>query len=439
MTTYYKGNNIGLNYDATTATWSFTNEPNDFIDTSAFSTKDPKFEYVPPKSEDKKDDDFNPCPPGYIYNSSLKQCVPDPNYQNPFAQGNRGAGQPDQPPVRIAGTNRYTTSHNFIATDEEYENMSAEELVENYKQRGMVDKNKDGNLVIDLSKMQRSGAILDALFSRVPGANTNEAEATVRKSLKHLFNKNIVHSDLNPDLFNFKPLGMGTVDSENFPLTKLFESELDNKGKPIKDKENYKIILPTKQAKDNTVSGTTGTEVVGGWGDKIFDTSHGIYERGEDIIPNNRFTETLNKWANYANLTTNASTILQNRLDKESALKEEQIKQAQIKTQRENTKLQREIEKAKNERDMQQIIKDAEEQQAKKEKDTEKRKEKEKKLRDDLSQDISSQVPSSAQGTSLGSSVHGTGSYNPGSSSSSYQGPSKPATSVGDAWGRFGR
>ena len=146
MTIFYKGNNIGLNYDATTATWSFTNEPNDFIDTSAFSTADPKFDYVPPPTEDddNQDDDFNPCPPGYMYDSSLKQCVLDPNIRHDFL-GNQQDGGQDNPPVKIAGTDRYTTDNNFIATDAEYENMTAEEFVENYKQRGMVGKDENGN------------------------------------------------------------------------------------------------------------------------------------------------------------------------------------------------------------------------------------------------------------------------------------------------------
>ena len=29
---YYKGNNIGLNYDAANGTWSFSDEPQDYID-----------------------------------------------------------------------------------------------------------------------------------------------------------------------------------------------------------------------------------------------------------------------------------------------------------------------------------------------------------------------------------------------------------------------
>ena len=426
MTTYYKGNNIGLNYDAANATWSFINEPQDFIDTNAFSSTDPAFDYTPPPTDDDEQEEDTNCPEGYIYDSTLKQCVPDPAVQNRYMQQNQGGGS-DRPPVRIAGTDRYTTDNNFIATDAEYDNMSAEEFVENYKQRGMVGKDENGSLFIDLSKMAGKGNILDSLFGRFQNVGkeeaikkgdiprpTTESEASVRKSLKYMFDKNIAHSDLNPDAFNFYVRPGQFLTSENMPLTKLFE----------KDKENYKIILPTKQSKNNIVSGKTGTEVVGGWGNKIFDTSHGIYDRGENIIPNNRFTETLNKWTNYANLTTNASSILQTRLDNEAKLKAEKIKQAEIKTQRENTKLQREIEKANKERDMQQIIKDAEEQQAKKEKDEDKRKKDEDKLREDLAKDISSQVPSSAQGTTLGSSVHGTGSYNPGGSSSNNQGSS---------------
>jgi len=432
MTTYYKGNNIGLNYDASAGTWSFSNLPQDFIDPNSFSSPDPVFPTAPTEPTTPTDPTPDPCPPGYVYDETLQQCVPDPNVEPDFL-GNQQVNDNTNPPVKIAGTDRYTTDNNFIATDAEYDDMTAEEFVENYKQRGMVGKDENGNLFIDLSKMSKKGSILDSLYNRLPKdpvtqekirkgeipGQVTEAEASVRKSLKYIFDKNIAHGDLNPDLFNFKPLGMGTVDSENFPLTKLFE----------KDKENYKIILPTKQSKSNTVVGATGTNVVGGWGDKIFDTSYGIYSRENNIIPNNPFTETLNKWANYANLTTNASTILQNRLDSESVLKEEKIKQEQIKTERERNKLANELDamikakdderKEKNKKDMQQTIKDAEE---------------EKKLRDDLSQDISSQVPGSAftgsststsgtGGNTLGSSVHGTGSYNPnmGSSSSSNQ------------------
>ena len=102
MTTYYKGNNIGLNYDAAAGSWSFTNTPKDFIDPNAFSTPDPVFPTAPttPTTPDPTPD---PCPAGYVYDEALKQCVPDPNYQNPFRQDNNQG--PREEPV-ILGTGR---------------------------------------------------------------------------------------------------------------------------------------------------------------------------------------------------------------------------------------------------------------------------------------------------------------------------------------------
>ena len=99
MTTYYKGNNIGLNYDAAAGTWSFSNLPQDFIDPNAFSTPDPVFPTALTEPTTPTDPTPDPCPPGYVYDETLQQCVPDPNYQNPFRQDNQGGGneQPFQP------------------------------------------------------------------------------------------------------------------------------------------------------------------------------------------------------------------------------------------------------------------------------------------------------------------------------------------------------
>ena len=104
MTTYYKGNNIGLNYDAANATWSFNNLPQDFIDTSAFSTPDPAFQYAPPTTDDTTTEQ-DPCPPGYIYDNTLKQCVPDPNYQNPFTNYGQNTGN-EKDESEISGTGK---------------------------------------------------------------------------------------------------------------------------------------------------------------------------------------------------------------------------------------------------------------------------------------------------------------------------------------------
>ena len=105
MTTYYKGNNIGLSYDAAAGTWSFNNTPQDFIDPNAFSTPDPKFPTAPTTPTTPTEPEQDPCPPGYVYDETLKQCVPDPNYQNPFRQDNNQGGgneQTSQPGTGVA-------------------------------------------------------------------------------------------------------------------------------------------------------------------------------------------------------------------------------------------------------------------------------------------------------------------------------------------------
>ena len=120
MTSYYKGNNIGLNYDAANATWSFTNEPNDFIAPASFSTAEPAFDYTPPPSDDDQDQDTT-CPPGYIYDETLKQCVPDPNYQAPAFSGEPGGDggyQPDE--------------QNYV----DFREMSYDEMVDFGKKKG---------------------------------------------------------------------------------------------------------------------------------------------------------------------------------------------------------------------------------------------------------------------------------------------------------------
>ena len=82
MTTQYNGTNIGLEYDAEAGTWGFKNIAQNFIDTNTFSTADPSFEYAPVPPADDTEPEQDPCPPGYVYDETLKQCVPDPNYQN---------------------------------------------------------------------------------------------------------------------------------------------------------------------------------------------------------------------------------------------------------------------------------------------------------------------------------------------------------------------
>lgn len=192
---YYKGNNIGLNYDAANGTWSFSNEPQDYIDKNAFSTPDPIFNYTPPEDEADDEEDTN-CPEGYIYDNTLKQCVPDPAKQNQYSQqqNNNTTEAEKQQAVRIAGTNRTTMDGNFIASDAEYDAMSPGDLIENYKQRGFIRKNNKGELVVDLTRVKRKGGIMDALLGRI-GQPQVESDASLNKIISYLTEKGIANQN----------------------------------------------------------------------------------------------------------------------------------------------------------------------------------------------------------------------------------------------------
>ena len=88
--------------------------PKNFIDTNTFSTADPSFEYAPVPPADDTEPEQDPCPPGYVYDETLKQCVPDPNYQNPFIQEQPQGGSDDD----FSDTNKIpsnATKENWIA------------------------------------------------------------------------------------------------------------------------------------------------------------------------------------------------------------------------------------------------------------------------------------------------------------------------------------
>jgi hypothetical protein len=339
---YYKGNNIGLNYDAANGTWSFSNEPQDYIDTNAFSTPDPVFDYTPPSADDDEQEEDTNCPEGYIYDNTLKQCIPDPAVQNRYMQQNQGGGN-NQPAVQIAGTNRTTTDGNFIATDAEYKSMSAGELIENYKQRGFIDKDERGNLVIDLNKVSRKGSIMDALLGRF--TDSNEADASFKKVYDNLKEKGIIDaamdSNLNPNLLNFYVRPGQTLTSDNLPLSKVASVG--------------KIVLPSIGIQEAEIQGSTPNVVVQGYGGTVFGK-----QKFDDYMANKlkAFSTVANNTISNYNADTAftgsySDNILQDRLNKEKERKAKfDADIAQIKANKE---------KIKAERDMQKLIKEAEE------------------------------------------------------------------------------
>lgn len=243
---YYKGNNIGLNYDAANGTWSFNNEPQDYIDKNAFSTPDPIFNYTPPADEADDEEDTN-CPEGYIYDNTLKQCVPDPAKQNQYSQQQNQGGNNSTSPVQIAGTNRTTTDGNFIANDDEYDKMTASELVENYKQRGFIKKNDKGELVIDFNRVKRKGGILDSLLGRM-GQPQVEGMASLNKVIDYLVDKNILTQN---QIYGTTAAGQTQFNNE-VVIPTIAKFEADYYGIPYSD-----VIAP-------------------GFGDSIFGTKQSV-------------------------------------------------------------------------------------------------------------------------------------------------------------------
>ena len=65
---------MGLEQNAD-GTWVFTNPAQTFIDPATFSTPDPEFPTAPVDDDDEEVD--TTCEEGYIYDSTLKKCVPE--------------------------------------------------------------------------------------------------------------------------------------------------------------------------------------------------------------------------------------------------------------------------------------------------------------------------------------------------------------------------
>jgi len=342
MTETYKGNNMQLTYDGTS--WSIGNTPQNFIDINSFSSSDETFPYVPPEAT-TPEPETDSCPPGYYFDDTLQQCLPQSPHSNFL--GEQDGGQ-DRPPVKIAGTNRTTTDNNFMATDAEYAAMTPQDLIENYKQRGLVEKDENDNIVIDLSK-QLGAKIIDAGLSRI--GQGGEADARQKKDFSRLLEKGLVHSKdnkgnyINTDLLNFMPQANlqdpeKTLTAENFPMSKLNEGE------------NYKITIPTTRT--DTIITNTNTGFTPGWGNLTYDMSlHTI-----DPITK-KYELNPNSWENYMNEMAKVQTSVTSPVvtltspkqisaytggvdyDEQSALLDNQVKEEKINQEKEKTEQQK--------------------------------------------------------------------------------------------------
>jgi len=243
-TTYYKGNNMGLSFDGTG--WSLTNTPKDFIDLNAFSTPDPVFPTAPTTPTTPTEPEEDPCPPGYVYDETLKQCVIDPNAESNFMQTVQDSGNTqERRPVQIAGTDRFTTDNNFIASKEEYAAMSASDLIENLKQRGFVTKNKKtGQLEVDLTRGSIAAGFIDSQAARF-GQEENTQLNKMKNIIGLLVNKSIM------DTTTAYPRGgmSATGDGSDIP---------------------NKVVIPTITLGQAKLQKVVPSLVVGGYGGSVF-------------------------------------------------------------------------------------------------------------------------------------------------------------------------
>ena len=97
------GTNLQLTYDEVNDSWSYQNVDYEYPSGSTnswsgFTSPDPEFEFAP-EEQQQEQDNSTVCPPGYIYDETLKQCLPDPNYIAPAYAGDPWAAKDkdDQP------------------------------------------------------------------------------------------------------------------------------------------------------------------------------------------------------------------------------------------------------------------------------------------------------------------------------------------------------
>ena len=91
-----------LQYDPETQEWAYVNVPQNFIDTSTFSSADAQFQYGDADNQDDQDnqDDGDPCPPGYrqvTLENGDKVCM---EIEAPAQQDGGGREDKPEPPKR---------------------------------------------------------------------------------------------------------------------------------------------------------------------------------------------------------------------------------------------------------------------------------------------------------------------------------------------------
>ena len=414
MTTYYQGNNMQLTFDGTS--WSIGNVAQNFIDPNTFSSPDPVFPTVPETPEtDTTTPETDPCPPGYIYDNTLKQCVPDPNAQNPFVQQQGGGGGgPDRPdnsvyiPPNSTKENWIENANKIIPAGQEGAGKTGlQNYIDNLDDRGWIKKEDDKIIFL---KDNLGNALASAAGARIGMAG--EPKAKTDKIIQDLQR-------------------MGAIDAQITASDKIDPET----GEPFIDFAPEMEVSTTAFAFP-TYNYEPGTELTGFRpGDYTGFTTPATHTLGK---------QSFKTWEDYMDTLFNVKTSVTSPQDVgapsanifDNAINEQKLEQEKEKTKQEKIKTDKEIDEAtgkfSGDKTDKQIDRDTGKFSGSPKAST-------KPQAPPGQPTTGPHIGYGGGGTSLGSSVHGAGSYNPGSSSSSYQGPSNPATSAGDAWKRFGR
>jgi hypothetical protein len=161
------GTNLQLTYDEANDSWSYQNVDYEYPSGSTnswsgFTSPDPEFEYTPP-AQDQEQDNSTVCPPGYIYDETLLQCVPDPNYRAPAYAGEpTGRTEEDQQELHIPSN---TTKENWIAnantvitSGEGAGKTGLQNYIDNLDDRGFTEV-VDGKLIFKKDVTKEPGTI----------------------------------------------------------------------------------------------------------------------------------------------------------------------------------------------------------------------------------------------------------------------------------------
>ena len=270
----YPSTNLRLTYDNNTNQWSYTEADYEYANPtpptwSGYTSSDPDFEFAPEVPDTNQPPSEDPCPAGYIYDNTLKQCVPDPNYApRQFMGEPTGRDEPDQPGLHIPSNevkeNWISNSDKIIPAGQEGAGKTGlQNYIDNLDDRGFTKVGDDGKLYFEKDNLG-STLIKGASNFAFGGFLSGEVDAKTNKIIQDLQR-------------------MGAIDSSNIVATGI-----DENGEPILDYAsdleistipgkfgiyNYEPGTAATNFMPGNFTGVTGTTgVTAGVGESGFDT-----------------------------------------------------------------------------------------------------------------------------------------------------------------------